>query len=357
MKKRMMIAGVLAATGGAGSAALAADVYDDSGSWYVDGMGQYTVLDDRRVSKDDFGYQIGIGKNFVPYFAAELNASIGSFNISHSGADQKLNAYSLDFLYKPLPQYIIQPYVLVGGGEMDDSVGGHTTPYHSGLAEAGLGVLAGLGSQTGSTRLQFRVEGKYRIEFISSNEYGPQQPGDVLLSAGLQLSWGNPTPPPPVVAAPPPPPPPPPPDGDDDMDGVPNSIDRCPNTPKGDKVDAYGCTIKDEIKLEGVNFATDSADLIPESDYVLTYAVKTLKAHPELVIEVDGHTDSRGSAKHNLILSQHRAESVLRYLQEHGVVNTLTAKGFGATRPIADNATKEGQLENRRVTLRIIGGK
>ena len=191
MKKRMMIAGVLAATGGAGSAALAADVYDDSGSWYVDGMGQYTVLDDRRVSKDDFGYQIGIGKNFVPYFAAELNASIGSFNISHSGADQKLNAYSLDFLYKPLPQYIIQPYVLVGGGEMDDSVGGHTTPYHSGLAEAGLGVLAGLGSQTGSTRLQFRVEGKYRIEFISSNEYGPQQPGDVLLSAGLQLSWGN----------------------------------------------------------------------------------------------------------------------------------------------------------------------
>jgi OOP family OmpA-OmpF porin len=137
---------------------------------------------------------------------------------------------------------------------------------------------------------------------------------------------------------------------------VPDSIDRCPDTPKGDKVDAFGCTIKDEIKLQGVNFATDSADLVPESDFVLDYAVKTLKAHPELVIEVDGHTDSRGTAKHNLVLSQHRAESVLSYLQSHGVTNTLTAKGFGLTQPIADNATADGRLENRRVTLKILSG-
>jgi OOP family OmpA-OmpF porin len=143
-------------------------------------------------------------------------------------------------------------------------------------------------------------------------------------------------------------------DGDDDGDGVPNSIDRCPNTPKGDMVDAYGCTITDEIKLEGVNFATDSWALVPESAYVLDYGVATLKKHPNLVIEVHGHTDSRGTAQHNLVLSQRRAESVMAYLKEHGVTNTMTAKGYGKEHPIADNATADGRLQNRRVALHIV---
>jgi OOP family OmpA-OmpF porin len=121
-------------------------------------------------------------------------------------------------------------------------------------------------------------------------------------------------------------------------------------------VDAYGCTIKDEIKLEGVNFATDSADLVPESDYVLGYGVATLKAHPNLVIEVHGHTDSRGSAQHNLVLSRRRAESVMAYLKDHGVTNTMTAKGYGKEHPIADNATADGRLQNRRVSLHIVSG-
>jgi OOP family OmpA-OmpF porin len=121
-------------------------------------------------------------------------------------------------------------------------------------------------------------------------------------------------------------------------------------------VDVNGCTIRDEIKLEGVNFATDSAVLVPESDYVLGYAVATLKKYPSIVVEVQGHTDSRGSAQHNLILSQHRAESVMAYLKDHGVSNDMTARGYGKTRPIADNTTREGRLQNRRVTLKILSG-
>jgi OOP family OmpA-OmpF porin len=117
-----------------------------------------------------------------------------------------------------------------------------------------------------------------------------------------------------------------------------------------------GCTIKDEIKLSGVNFATDSAVLVPESETVLNYGVATLKKYPQMVIEVRGHTDNRGTAKHNLILSQHRAESVMQYLHEHGVTNPMTAKGFGKDNPIADNSTEEGRLQNRRVSLRIVGG-
>ncbi len=144
---------------------------------------------------------------------------------------------------------------------------------------------------------------------------------------------------------------------DSDGDGVPDSIDQCPNTPKGDRVDAVGCTIKDVINLQGVNFATGSADLIPTSDFVLSYAVRSLKKNPTLAIEVDGYTDNVGSQKKNLTLSQARAESVMQYLQTHGVTNQLTAKGYGKEDPIADNKTADGRLQNRRVSLKIVGGK
>jgi OOP family OmpA-OmpF porin len=57
-----------------------------------------------------------------------------------------------------------------------------------------------------------------------------------------------------------------------------------------------------------------------------------------------------------LKLSQRRAESVMHYLQEHGLTNQMTAKGYGKDDPIADNSTKDGQLANRRVTLHIVDG-
>jgi OmpA-OmpF porin, OOP family len=75
-----------------------------------------------------------------------------------------------------------------------------------------------------------------------------------------------------------------------------------------------------------------------------------------MVIEVRGHTDSTGSKPHNQALSERRAESVMRYLKEHGVTNSMTAKGYGEELPIASNATASGRQQNRRVGLRIVGG-
>jgi OOP family OmpA-OmpF porin len=121
--------------------------------------------------------------------------------------------------------------------------------------------------------------------------------------------------------------------------------------------DSVGYTIKDEIKLQGINFATGSAELIPTSDFVLSYAVSSVKKNPSLVIEVDGHTDSVGSAKKNLALSQARTESGMLYLKQHGVTNAMTAKGYGKDRPIADNKTADGRLQNRGVSLKIVGGQ
>ena len=142
-------------------------------------------------------------------------------------------------------------------------------------------------------------------------------------------------------------------DGDDDHDGVPNSIDQCPHTPPNTRVDARGCDIGSVIQLPGVNFANNSATLLPESSAILDEAAATLKRNPDLKIEVQGHTDSRAGAVYNLHLSQHRAQSVLNYLKAHGVTNELSARGYGKTQPIADNGTEEGRLKNRRVVLSI----
>jgi OmpA-OmpF porin, OOP family len=105
-----------------------------------------------------------------------------------------------------------------------------------------------------------------------------------------------------------------------------------------------------------VHFATDSAELLPDSVETLNYGIATLKRYPQMVIEVRGHTDSTGSKQHNQALSQRRAESVMQYLREHGVTNSMTAKGYGQELPIASNATREGRQANRRVSLRIAGG-
>lgn len=361
--KLTLIGALIAASVVAGNA-IADDAYNDTHAWYFVPEAQYTLKDDRRISNDGMGFSVGLGNNIAPNVAAEIDASLGSFGIHGSGAHEQISAYSLDLLYKFLPMTSkFRPFVLAGVGDLQDKVAG--VDHSAVLVEAGVGVLYGLGDQTGSSRFQLRADAKYRRELIQNTLYIPNNPGDVIFGLGFQFVFGAPTPPPvmakaaPVVVEPPPPPPPPPPPEpmDSDGDGVPDSIDRCPNTPKGDMVDAYGCTIKDEIRLPGVTFAVNSTELTPESDQVLMYAVETLKRHPAFVIEVDGHTDSTGSDKLNLALSQRRAEAVMAYLQSHGVTNTLTAKGFGKARPIEDNKTAEGRLANRRVTLRILSGR
>ena len=402
--KRVILGGLLALVGAASGVASADD---DTGAWYVAPMGQYNLLDHRRAARDDFGFDVAIGYDFAPHVAGEFNYSNSTHAIHHMESD-KLAAYTVDALIKFLPGAVVDPYFIIGGGELDDNIGRGNPTYNTWTAEAGLGALTALGPQTGSFRVQLRTEAKYRREFIQNTAYNPNNPGDVLFNVGVQFMFGAPTPPPPKPVALPPPDSdgdgvtddidqcpntpagarvdakgcefdqdgdgvvdrldqcPDTPQGtpvdakgcplDSDGDGVVDTIDKCPNTPKGDKVDSVGCTIKDEIKLQGVNFATNSADLVPESDFVLSYAVDTLKKYPNLVIEVRGHTDNKGKKKHNLKLSQRRAESVMSYLKAHGVTNTMTAKGYGEEKPIADNKTAEGRLENRRVTLRILSG-
>ena len=99
-----------------------------------------------------------------------------------------------------------------------------------------------------------------------------------------------------------------------------------------------------------VNFATDSADILPDSAGLLAEVADVLMRHPELsAIEIQGHTDNRGGAEHNLDLSQRRADAVREWLSSHGVsADRLTAHGYGDTRPVGPNITAGGRARNRR---------
>ena len=99
----------------------------------------------------------------------------------------------------------------------------------------------------------------------------------------------------------------------------------------------------DQIKIrDQVKFATASAAIVPgkDSQDVLDAVEKILQQHPEIKeVRVEGHTDSTGAAAFNRTLSQHRAESVVKWLVKHGIdASRLGAQGFGPERPIDDNA-------------------
>ncbi len=108
-----------------------------------------------------------------------------------------------------------------------------------------------------------------------------------------------------------------------------------------------------------MKFATSSAAIVPgkDSQDVLDAVEKLLEQHPEIKqLRVEGHTDSAGTAAYNRVLSQHRAESVVKWLVKHGIdASRLTAQGFGPDRPIDDNSTEVGRRNNRRVEFHIVG--
>ncbi|MCB0658333.1 MAG: OmpA family protein [Saprospiraceae bacterium] len=109
------------------------------------------------------------------------------------------------------------------------------------------------------------------------------------------------------------------------------------------------------VQLKYVQFETGSATLTALSRYELGNLIDVLNDHPDLRIELAGHTDSTGDATANQELSQQRAEAVLNYLTDHGINgDRLRAVGYGQNRPIDTNETEEGRQNNRRTEFQIL---
>jgi OOP family OmpA-OmpF porin len=180
---------------------------------------------------------------------------------------------------------------------------------------------------------------------------------------------------------------------DSDNDGVCDGVDQCSNTPMGTKVNRRGCPLQGEVqerqstpppppaparepdrtptpepmgeterqlletgevRLERIYFESGSARILDESRDALDQLGRGIERHPELELEIQGHTDTRGSAELNLRLSQQRANAVRAYLMHNFRVNPdhLVAKGYGESRPETRERNEEELVRNRRVVLK-----
>ncbi len=142
---------------------------------------------------------------------------------------------------------------------------------------------------------------------------------------------------------------------------MPDAADKCPNDPG--PPDNDGCPKKythivvtqEKIELkQKIFFDTDKATIQPRSFSLLDEIGAVLKSRPTMTVRIEGHTDSRGTRKHNMALSAARAESVRQHLVGLGIDSSrMEAKGYGPDQPIETNKTAAGREKNRRVEFFI----
>ncbi len=144
------------------------------------------------------------------------------------------------------------------------------------------------------------------------------------------------------------------PDPDNDGDGVLDVRDRCPDI--SGPASNQGCPLKEIPKLEenfvleGVVFRTGSSEIMEQSFEKLDVCYEQLKKAQDRRYEISGHTDNAGSDKINIKLSLDRANAVRDYLVNRGIdAKRFVTKGYGSSRPKADNKTAEGKQINRRI--------
>jgi outer membrane protein OmpA-like peptidoglycan-associated protein/tetratricopeptide (TPR) repeat protein len=114
-------------------------------------------------------------------------------------------------------------------------------------------------------------------------------------------------------------------------------------------------SVNSKIVLNNVFFDFDKSDLKTESFIELDKLVDLMQKNPLVRIEVSGHTDNKGDKKYNQILSQKRAESVIHYVVQKGILKSrLVAKGYGDTVPVLPNDTEENKAKNRRTEIKVL---
>ncbi len=137
---------------------------------------------------------------------------------------------------------------------------------------------------------------------------------------------------------------------DSDGDGVYDYQDECPDTPRGAQVDERGCWV-----LGRLHFDTDKYDIKPQYNELVADVAEVLEENPGVRIRIDGHTDSSASETHNQTLSENRANAVKSALTSRGIgAGRFETRGFGEGRPIRPNTSAENMAMNRRVELTVI---
>ncbi|MDA8156069.1 MAG: OmpA family protein [Actinomycetota bacterium] len=241
--------------------------------------------------------------------------------------------YHADALYNFMPDNTIDPFVLAGTGVA------HVRPgaYNRVLGELGGGVKYAI-----NNFVAFRVDVRDMQEKYN----------DFVTTAGFTFTLGQKKRteaqyvPPPVPKPAPAPAPKPQPQAEAPKPAPTPVPAPAPAPAPPVKVE------KERIELK-ILFATDKWYIRPKYMAEVKKAADELKKYPDATAEIQGYTDSRGSVKHNLKLSQRRANSVKEALvKKFGIAaSRLAAKGYGESNPVASNKTAEGRRENRRTVV------
>jgi OmpA-OmpF porin, OOP family len=156
------------------------------------------------------------------------------------------------------------------------------------------------------------------------------------------------------------------PDPDNDKDQIPDVKDKCPNDPEtyNGFQDEDGCPDKGKVIIEGsdivildkVQFETNSAKILPQSNEILDAVASTMKGHPEfLVMEIAGHADERSTDEHNQQLTKARAQAVMEAMMKRGVAaKRLVSQGYGEYCPLDAASNPAAWEKNRRVEFKVV---
>jgi OOP family OmpA-OmpF porin len=303
------------------------------------------------------------GHEFSPHILAELNVQSSTFETgAHGGTDFYQNGATLDVAWqlRDRRESLFTPFVLAGVGAVYDDYYPETRDGVAPVIDAGLGVVTAPLLRNG---IRLRLDARYVRDMHEGGH--PER----RLIAGIDIPLGRvehhveflKSPPeiirevirePAAAAAIAPAP-----IRDSDGDGIADEYDRCPDTPRGLRVDVSGCVVTHQsIDLEGVNFNFNDAHLTPQAERILDEVAKAYRGQLTMRTEIAGHTDSIGDVEANLKLSQRRAETVREYLISRGARSEqIIARGYGKSRLRINPERSEADAErNRRVELSIL---
>lgn len=379
------LANVVDANTGAGNAANGVAL--DSGLYVGAGIGIELT--------PTIALELEYGEKSTDAYANKKSKNVGSNGVNESyDFDAKQKMYSANFTigtetFTGYTNSKFKPYVLIGGGVSDIKV---KNKFQHDIQTPNAPILRAPGTEVAETKdtignlglgayyrvndtLSLRGEARAIHNFDNNWWEGMALAGlNVVLGGHLapkaQIVEPEVVPVTPIVPVQPAVQPPVPvvvAEGDADRDGVVDSLDQCPNTPYNVVVDANGCPVQelvdDQLRMElRVFFDNDKTIIKDQYKPEIRKVAEKMAEYPNATASIEGHASKntkRSSAKYNQRLSEARANAVKGVLVNQFGINParVSTVGYGFDRPIADNATKEGQAMNRRVYASISGNK
>jgi OOP family OmpA-OmpF porin len=321
-------------------------------------VGNYVFEGNQALETKPF-YGLRVGYDFTKHLGAELlfDHVATKYTEPVNRINTNVYNYRLEGLYYFMPENRLVPFISVG-------MGGQNINYESGLQNKSMFVADyGYGLKYFVTDwFAFRFDIRHVLAFGSTYN-------NLECAVGLTFAFGGkkPAPPPPAkepeLAPPPPakepepapaPAPPPPAKEPEPPPPAPPVVEEMKKAPEAASEVEQKILEKGRATLK-VEFDTGKAIVKPKYNKEIQKVADVMKKYPDIKIVIEGHTDNVGGKKYNLNLSQKRAEAIKKVMVTKFNINSarITAKGFGYSKPIASNSTKEGKQKNRRVEAAV----